>query len=109
MGGKRGALKRTPVRWAPEGERDLGGVLDHGIGDAHVGVRRLVEGILAVADRLARHPLIGPRDFVVEPEGDLRRVIWRDYSVYYRVRDDVVVILRIWHSSRDPAALRVPT
>lgn len=45
---------------------------------------------------------------LVEPRGDLRQFAWRHWLVFYRVREDQVLVLRIWDSRRAPDSLQLP-
>lgn len=49
--------------------------------------------------QLAQHPLMG-RKVPEFPDKDYREVIFQDYRIIYRVREDRVEIGIIWHGAR---------
>ncbi len=72
------------------------------------GTRTVVNGILNTVRRVTNTHEIGAPADLVEPGGDLRQYAWRHWLVFYRVRDEYVLILRIWDSRRDPDSLTLP-
>jgi toxin ParE1/3/4 len=70
-------------------ERQRGGLGDH-----------FVEVILALIDRICEHPMM----FAVV-DGDVRQAIERQfpYSILFRIQNGLVVIIAVFHSSRDPS------
>jgi plasmid stabilization system protein ParE len=56
---------------------------------------------------LATHPEMGPVVFDLEPAGVYRQLIRGYHRVFYRIEDEVVIVLRVWDSRRDPASLVV--
>lgn len=60
----------------------------------------------AVKD-LAAFPEMGPQVFGLEPPGIYRQLVRGHHRVFYRIEADVVLVLRVWDSRRDPASLDV--
>lgn len=59
----------------------------------------LAKNINLRVKRLGEHPLMGRR--VPEfPDKDYREVIYRDYRIIYRVKEEIVEIGLIWHGAR---------
>ena len=61
-----------------------------------------LEGLSAMFDLIAERPLAG-----VDERGlgvDLRSFRYRSHRIYYRVRDDGVLVVRILHQARDVQA-----
>ena len=55
--------------------------------------------MLAAADRLSSFPRSGR----VVPEfrqDEIREVLWRNYRLVYRARDDVVEVVTVFHGAR---------
>jgi plasmid stabilization system protein ParE len=64
---------------------------------------RFVRELRKAAAALSRYP----RRYPVVPgtSGELRKKLYRDYLIFYRVHESEVQILRICHGSRDWAAI----
>ncbi len=69
---------------------------------------RFAESILDAAERLVAHPEIGPIAEDLRPAGRYRSWISGRYRLVYRVDAEVVWLLRVWDTRRDPLALTAP-
>lgn len=105
---KAAKARRFPAIWSACAEQDLTTIYEYLHQRTHVGTRTVIEGILSAVAGLEEVPLLGVHAELVEPEGDLRQFPWRHYVIFYRVRPENVLILRIWDSRREPDALRLP-
>lgn len=88
------------LRWSSSANRDL--VRLHAF-LAPVDSRaaaRAVQRILTGIRHIARHARIGVRLSEFDPR-EVRSLIVADYEIRYEVRDDMLVILRIWHAHED--------
>jgi toxin ParE1/3/4 len=69
--------------------------------------RRVAEayllGLRRTFDRLLEYPFIGAVYPNVTPE--MRVILYRSHRIFYRVDDDIVLIVRILHTKRDETAL----
>jgi len=69
--------------------------------------RRVAEayllGLQRTFDRLLEYPFIGPVYPEVAPE--MRFIRNRSHRIFYRLDDEVVLIMRVLHTKRDDAAL----
>jgi toxin ParE1/3/4 len=93
------------VRWTRSAVRDLTNAREYlHLRDAKA-ARAFARGIRAAVDRTGRHPDSGPVADDLEPAGEYRHVVVPPYRVIYMLDDDLVVILRVWDSRRDPSAL----
>lgn len=110
MSSRKRPANPTPRRtvWTEPAERDLGRIYEYFLARTRVGTRTVVTGILATVLRLTANPEIGAPADLVEAGGDLRQFAWRHWLVFYRTRDDHVLVLRIWDSRRDPDSLQLP-
>ena len=86
------------VRWLKRSLKNLDEEAEYIARDNPQAAARIVERIATSVDRLATHPasgrpgrVPGPRELVIS--GTV-------YLVPYRVRDDTVEILRVFHSAR---------
>jgi toxin ParE1/3/4 len=66
-------------------------------------VEELLDRCDALADMPRRHPLI-PR---YEKFG-IRRTVYRDYLIFYRIHSETVEIIHIWKGARDYETLLFP-
>lgn len=60
--------------------------------------RRVAEGLLVAGDSLATFPERGRAGRI---SGTRELVAERSYVIVYRVRHELVEIVRVWHSARD--------
>ena len=88
------------LRWSTSANRDL--VRVHGFLAAadRRAAARAVQRLLAGARHIARHPRLGVRLVEFAPR-EVRRLIVGDYELRYEVREDELVVLRIWHVHED--------
>lgn len=88
------------LRWTTSANRDL--VRLHGFLEAvdRRAAARVVRRILDGVKHIARHPRLGSRLAVFDPR-EVRKLIVGDYELRYEVREDALVILRIWHVHED--------
>ena len=95
------------IRWTPSAFRDLQNAHEYiRLRDAKA-ARKFAGDIRRALKRLADHPESGSVAEDLEPVGDYRHIVVRPYRVIYLLDHGAVVILRVWDSRRDPAALRV--
>jgi addiction module RelE/StbE family toxin len=89
----------TAIRWTPQAVEDLGAIHAYVARDsAHYGTL-LVERLFGAVDRLTRFPASGR----IVPEfrrPDLREVILGSYRIVYRLRDDTIEVLTVFHGAR---------
>ena len=91
-----------PVYFSPEAESDLADVWSYVAQWDEDAADRLIDRIRSLRTRLSDHPLSGRnRD---ELAAGIRSVLVRPYIVYYRVGDDGVEVIRVFHGARDQAA-----
>lgn len=94
------------VRWTHQAAKDLEAIADYIGRDSPREAAAFVADVLSAVDRAGSFPLSGRR----VPESDspsLREIILGNYRIIYRVRDEAVVILTIYHCARrlDPSRL----
>lgn len=88
------------LRWSSSANRDL--VRLHGFlaGVDRRAAVRAVQRLITGAKHMARHPRIGARLGEFDPR-EVRKLIVGDYEMRYEVRDDELIVLRIWHVYED--------
>lgn len=93
---------RMRVRWLRAALRNLDEEADHLAADDPRAAQMIVRRILQAVDALAEHPEIGRPGRV---PGTRELVVTRTrYLIPYRVKDNEVQVLRVFHTSR-----RLPT
>src|SRR5262245_59237517 len=91
-----------PIVKSPQYERDLTEVWDRIAQHNPVAADAVVMAIERTIELLGEFPGIGATCPHLAP--DLRRTRWRDYLIYYRVREDRVEIVRTLHGRRNITA-----
>ncbi len=91
------------VRFTPTGERQFLQVIAHILADRPSAARRFHARATKILARLARFPESGRRlpEFPALP---YREVIVRPYRFFYRVQDDTVWVVGVWHAAQLPGA-----
>jgi toxin ParE1/3/4 len=94
------AEKRSRVVWAPKARRDLFDVWDYyqRVGSVEV-ADKLVREIGGAAERLADNPFLWKARDDLMPS--LRSVLVHPYTIFYRVSDGRVEIVRVLHARRN--------
>ena len=90
------------VRFTPTGERQFLQVIAYILADRPSAARRFHTRATKVLTRLEKFPDSGRRlpEF---PGLPYREVIVRPYRFFYRVQDDTVWVVGVWHSAQLPA------
>ena len=91
------------VRFTPTGERQFLQVLAYILADRPSAARRFHTQATKVLRRLEKFPESGRRlpEF---PGLPYREVIIRPYRFFYRVQEDTVWVVGVWHNAQLPAA-----
>ena len=88
------------VLWAPAAKRDLRDIWRHYARNASPDIAdNLLREISRAAERAGENPLAWRARDEIRP--GLRSVLARPYSVFYRIRNDAVEIVRVLHERRD--------
>lgn len=89
------------VNWTLKAQAALDSIYDYIHQDAPYYAERVVQQIIASADRLDAFPLSGRAVPEAERE-DIREVIFQSYRIiYWLVNEDRIDILTVLHGSRD--------
>ena len=91
------------VRFPPAGERQFLQVIGHILADRPSAARRFPTRATKVLRRLKKFPESGRRlpEF---PGLPFREVIIRPYRFFYRVEENAVWVVGVWHGAQVPAA-----
>ncbi|HMU62962.1 MAG TPA: type II toxin-antitoxin system RelE/ParE family toxin [Gemmatimonadales bacterium] len=95
------------VRFTPTGERQFLQVIAYILADRPSAARRFHTRATKVLSRLEKFPDSGRRlpEF---PELPYREVIVRPYRFFYRVQDDTVWVVGVWHGAQLPVEPGAP-
>ena len=95
------------VRWAPEAADDLEAIAELISEDSPHYASLFVMDVLAAVERAASFPHPG-RVVPETRDPTLRKTILGNYRIIYRVRQDVVEVLTVYHGARllDPSRLQ---
>lgn len=88
------------IIWSRSAQIDLVRLHDF-LADANpLAAARLIDQLTVAPERLRDHPRLGRavEDF---SERDVRRLIVGNYELRYEHRDDVILVLRVWHARED--------
>ena len=90
------------VRFSPTGDRQFLNVIAYILADRPSAARRFYTRATKTLKRLERFPASGRRipEF---PDLPYREVIIRPYRFFYRVQNDTIWIVGVWHSAQLPA------
>ena len=94
------------VRWTPQAADDLEAITDFIATDSPHYASLFVIDVFSAIERIQMFPRSGR----VVPEAqsaDIREIVLGNYRVVYRLQNDAVVVLTVWHGSRllDPSRL----
>ncbi|HNB16754.1 MAG TPA: type II toxin-antitoxin system RelE/ParE family toxin [Candidatus Obscuribacter sp.] len=97
--------KKLALEYSPNAERNLVEIENYITDKADAKTADgVVDKVLDRCDQLTDMPRSGKvRDEIAD---GVRSVTSGNFVIYYRIRSDKVEILRVWHGSRDIAALR---
>jgi len=94
------------VRWTPQALGDLEAIAEFISQDSPHYASLFVIDVFTAVERLGEFPLSG-RVVPEKNDSKVREVILGNYRIVYRVRDDVVELLTVYHGARllDPSKL----
>jgi toxin ParE1/3/4 len=85
------------IRWRTAAKVDLAEIVDYVAADSPAAAERLLEGVLARVESLARHPLSGS---ICPHYPKARQIIYGNYIIYYTVSPREILIRAIVHGAR---------
>ena len=98
---------RWSVQWTHSADLDFGRAIGFIETESAQVADRFVRRILSRVRQLGDNPRLGTK-YVVDAEGrEFRRLVVREYVVYYWLAEDerTVWVARVWHGRRNPADL----
>ncbi len=100
-------MKRSlPIRWSRRAEKDLEAAHAYLEERNPEAARRFAIQILRAVESIEEFPEIGAVARDLTPAGQYRHIVSEHHRIIYRIEPEVIRILRIWDSRRNPADLR---
>ena len=88
------------LKWTNKGLSDLARLHDFLAPVNPAAAARVVQSLAAAPSGPAGKPRIGGRLGVVDPR-EVRRILVGNYELRYEIQDQVIYVLRIWHTRED--------
>lgn len=90
------------LRWTPEALDWLKNIHGYISQDSPRAAAKVIDGIVKKAELVAKFPGIGTR-LRVEPEGDVRMIMYGHYRIAYlwRIDADAIEVLGVFHGALD--------
>ena len=88
------------VRWSPSAEADLQAAIDYLAHEDPAAAAHLMNGIREAVELLTDGRFEGPKAHLAGKP--VRSWLVRPFRLYYQRRDDVLLILRVYHERRKP-------
>ena len=85
------------IRWASKAIADVVRLYEFLAAVNPAAAARAVRPLTTAPLRLAVHPRLGERLEQFEPR-EVRRILVGDYEMRYEVREDAILIVRVWHT-----------
>ncbi|MEE8585831.1 MAG: type II toxin-antitoxin system RelE/ParE family toxin [Acidobacteriota bacterium] len=96
------------LRWHDRAVQDLEEAHSYLLEHSPPAARRFAKTVLDAAERLRFYPELGPIAWDLRPQGRYRSWVCGHHRLIYRVDSEVVWLLRVWDSRRNPNALTAP-
>ena len=87
------------LRWHPEAVNDLEAICRYIAKDSQNYAILFAEKIFSIAERISRFPLSG-RIVPEYKQKNIREIIYGNYRVVYRIKNDIIEIATITHGAR---------
>ena len=100
-------MSRKLLRWQDEAVRDLEKAHEYLFERNPEAARRFAQSIVEAAERLREYPEMGPVARDLRPEGRYRSWICGHHRLIYRIDAEVIWLLRVWDTRRNPEDLQV--
>ena len=91
------------IVWSPEAGDDLETAVQYLAERNAAAASRVAMGILGLIERLAVEPIDGPEHALTSGQR-VRGWPYPPFRVYYQRKDEVLIVLRIYHQRRLPIA-----
>ena len=89
------------IIWSPEAAADLETAIEFIAERNPSAAAKIADGILALIERLAEEPILGPEHELSNGE-IVRGWPYPPFRIYYQLTDDTLRLIRIYHQKRSP-------
>lgn len=87
------------LNWAPQAVQDLEDICEYIARSSEHYARTIAQGVRKLARSIPKQPRLGAMVPDYEQD-DIRERLFHNYRIIYRIRDDVIEIVRIIHGAR---------
>ncbi len=95
------------VEWTKRASASLDDYCNHIAAESPSSAKKVRREIVLTAKTLSKNATLYQIDeYYPDNEGDIRRFFRWDYRVVYQVREEKVVILNVYHTSRHPDKIK---
>jgi len=95
------------VEWTEQSLADLDDAFAYVDDRNPQAAHRFFRGMFKAVKALSTFPEMGPLVYDLDPPGVYRQLVRGHHRVFYRVEQDVVLVLRVWDARRDPNAINI--
>lgn len=88
------------LAWAGKALSDVARLYDFLAPANKPAAARAVQALTEAPATLLTNPRIGEQLFQFEPR-EVRRILVRQYEIRYEIRDEIIYVLRLWHTRED--------
>ncbi len=96
------------LRWHDDAVQDLEAAHGYLLERSPPAARRFAQSVLDAVESLSTFPEMGPIARDLRPHGRYRSWVCSHYRLIYRVDAEVVWLLRVWDTRRNPEDLSTP-
>lgn len=99
-------MKVKQVRWSRSAYLDLESAHSYLEAENPGAAQRLAAKILRAVENLGLYPHMGAVARDLRPVGRYRHLVCGHYRIIYRIEGEILNVLRVWDSRRNPEDLR---
>lgn len=88
------------LKWTSKALSDVARLYDFLVPVNKPAAARAVQALTEAPTILLTNPHIGEQLFQFEPR-EVRRILVRQYEMRYEIRNEIIYVLRLWHTRED--------
>ena len=97
----------TEARWTETALADLPAIHDYFAEERPAALPLLMRAFPAAMEQIELFPESGPFTLRLRDGRTYRSILAGNYRIYYRVSEDVVLVVRVWDARRNPRSLEL--
>ncbi len=95
--------RKYSIVWTKRSQQNMRHVYNYISRDSPKNVLKVTEDIYAAVNKAISNPEIyGPDKYKIDNDGSYRAFEKHRYRISYRFSDDIILVLRVRHTSRNP-------